>query len=105
MAIIWKLIKDDNATDAVTVDGSGNLVVAGTLAVTGVTTFAATDVHTNGITIASAKSISGAGTGANGFVISNPKNAAAGTLSGTALNVEISIGGVPYYLAVYPTKT
>jgi len=49
--------------------------------------------------------IEGPGTGSNGFKIKNPKNAAAGTLSGTALNVEIDIGGVAYYFAVYPTKS
>lgn len=90
---------------------SGNTVVAGTMAVTGasaltgVATFTGKDVHSNGITIASAKNVEGAGTGANGFLIKNPKNAAAGTLSGTALNVEIDIGGTPYYFAVYPTKS
>lgn len=45
------------------------------------------------------------GTGANGGVLKNLKNGVAGTLGGTALNVEIDIGGTPYYFAVYPTKS
>jgi len=44
------------------------------------------------------------GTGANGGVIGNLKNAAASTLSGTQKDVEITIGGVSYYFTVYPTK-
>ena len=83
--------------------GTGTIAIGGTS--TGAVTVGPATTFTNGITIASAKAVTGAGTGANGFVISNPKNAAAGTLSGTALNVEISIGGVPYYFAVYPTKS
>lgn len=49
--------------------------------------------------------ITGLGTGANGIKLKNLKNAAAGTLTGTALNVEIDIGWTPYYFAVYPTKS
>lgn len=45
-----------------------------------------------------------AGTGANGIVITNPKNAAASALSGTQLDVEIDIGGAAYHFTVYPTK-
>ena len=55
-------------------------------------------------TITSGSSIIGAGTGANGFKIKNPKNAAASALSGTQLDVEIDIGGTPYYFTTYPTK-
>ena len=84
---------------------SGNATIGGTLTQTGVATFTAKDVHSAGITIASAKGVEGAGTGANGFVILNPKNAATKTLSGTALDVEISIGGTPYYFHVYPTAS
>jgi hypothetical protein len=52
----------------------------------------------------SAFTIAGAGTGANGIVLKNPKNAAASALSGTQKDVEIDIGGVPYHFTVYPTK-
>lgn len=89
--------------------GSGTVTINGTatgaVTITPATTVTGALTVSNGITVASGKSVAGAGTGANGFVISNPKNAAAGTLSGTALNVEISIGGTPYYFAVYPTKS
>lgn len=44
------------------------------------------------------------GTGANGGVLKNLKNAAASALSGTQKDIEIDIGGVPYYFTVYPTK-
>jgi len=82
--------------------GTGTIAIGGTS--TGAVTVGPATTFTNGIVIASGKAITGS-TGANGIVITNPKNAAAGTLSGTALNVEISIGGVPYYFAVYPTKS
>lgn len=68
-------------------------------------TLAGAVTASDNITVASGKSIIGAGTGDNGIVLKNLKNAAAGTLSGTALNVEIDIGGTPYYFAVYPTKS
>lgn len=56
------------------------------------------------LTIESGKSIEGAGTGANGFVLKNPKNQAASTLSGTEKEVAIDIGGTAYYFKVYPTS-
>jgi len=56
------------------------------------------------IEIASGGTLEGAGTGANGFVLKNLKNAAASALSGTQLDVEIDIGGTPYYFTVYPSK-
>ncbi len=65
--------------------------------VTGTSTFG------DDVTIASAKMIVGAGTGANGIVLKNLKNQAAGSLSGTQLTVEIDIGGTPYYFLVSPT--
>ena len=68
-------------------------------------TMAGTVTASDNITVASGKSIIGAGTGTNGIVLKNLKNAAAGTLEGTPLNVEIDIGGTPYYFAVYPTKS
>jgi len=54
--------------------------------------------------ITSGSSIIGAGTGANGFVLKNLKNSSASALSGTQKDIEIDIGGVPYYFTVYPTK-
>lgn len=63
-----------------------------------------TNVTQTGLVITSAQKVEGAGTGANGFVLKNVKNAAASALSGTQLDVEIDIGGTPYYFTVYPTK-
>lgn len=56
------------------------------------------------IDIASAGVVAGLGTGANGFKLKNLKNAAASALSGTQLDIEVDIGGTPYYFTVYPTK-
>lgn len=72
--------------------------ISGALTVTGALT------ASSGITVASGQSIAGAGTGANGIVLSNLKNSAATALSGTQKDIEISIGGVAYYFTVYPTK-
>ncbi len=55
-------------------------------------------------TITSGSSIVGAGTGANGFVLKNLKNSSASGLSGTQKDIEIDIGGVPYFFTCYPTK-
>ena len=83
---------------ATTLAASGAATIGTTLTVTGKATF-------NGsVDVGSAGVVAGVGTGANGIKLKNLKNAAAGTLSGTALNVEIDIGGTPYYFAVYPTK-
>ena len=57
-----------------------------------------------GVKLSAAESLDCAGTGANGWKIKNPKNAAASALSGTQKDVEIDIGGVPYHFTVYPTK-
>lgn len=93
-------------TDKFTVAAaSGNTVVAGTLWVTWAVTHTSTTLCSDSVTIASGKSIIWAGTGTNGIVLKNLKNAAAGSLSWTALNVEIDIGWTPYYFAVYPTKS
>ena len=92
-------------TDKFTVAAStGNTVVAGTLGVTGAVTNSSTTLCSDDVTIASAKKIIGAGTGANGIVLKNLKNAAATALSGTQKDIEIDIGGTPYYFTVYPTK-
>ncbi len=37
-------------------------------------------------------------------LLKNPKNSAASGLSGAQLDIEIDIGGTPYYFTVYPTK-
>jgi hypothetical protein len=37
-------------------------------------------------------------------IIKNPKNSAPTALSGAQKDIEIDIGGVPYYFTVYPTK-
>lgn len=63
-----------------------------------------TAVPHTGLAVVSAGQIEGLGTGANGFKLKNLKNAAATALSGTQLDVEIDIGGTPYYFTVYPTK-
>lgn len=62
------------------------------------------DVVAGNLTMASGAQIQGDGTGANGIVLKNLKNAAASALSGTQLDVEIDIGGTPYHFTVYPTK-
>lgn len=89
--------------------GSGTVTINGTatgaVTITPATTITGALTSSGGIVVASAKKIEGAGTGTNGIILKNLKNAAAGTLSGTALNVEIDIGGTPYYFAVYPTKS
>jgi len=41
----------------------------------------------------------------NNQLIQDPKNYADATLSGTPKIVEMKIGGVSYYVKVYPTKT
>jgi len=92
-----------NAPLTINAAGSGTITIGGVS--TGAITLTRATTFTNGVTIGASKSIASAGTGATGTVLADLKNAAAGTLSGTALNVEISIGGVPYYFAVYPTKT
>lgn len=61
--------------------------------------------NTGSMTIASAATIAGAGTGASGFVLKNPKNSANTTVSGTVKTVELDIGGVPYYFLVSPTSS
>lgn len=62
------------------------------------------DINSPLFNIPSAGTIAGIGTGANGIVLKNLKNAAASALSGTQLDIEIDIGGTPYYFTVYPTK-
>lgn len=90
-----------------------NLALSGTLSVAGVSTLHATTLATGNLTLttgnvvlsANAAGVSFTGTGANGGVLTNLKNQATGTLSGTARAIEISIGGTPYYFLVSPTIT
>jgi hypothetical protein len=81
-----------------TIDAKG----AGTITLNGTATGAV--VLPASVTVASAGKIAGVGTGANGIVLSNLKNAPASTLSGTNIDIAIDIGGTPYYFTVYPTK-
>lgn len=92
---------------------TGNTVVWGTLTSTGLVTASTGATVTAGdvtltdgdlILTANASKLSFTGTGANGWVLKNLKNAAASALSGTKLVVEIDIGWAPYYFEVYPTK-
>ena len=62
------------------------------------------DVNSPLTNIPSAGTIAGIGTGANGIKLKNLKNSAASSLSGTQLDIEIDIGGTPYYFTVFPTK-
>jgi hypothetical protein len=89
-------------TDKFTVDGAtGNVVIGGTQTNTvGDLTLTDGDL----VLTANASKVSFTGTGANGWVLKNLKNAATSDLSGTALDVEIDIGWTPYHFHVYPTK-
>ena len=83
--------------------GSGNvtrLTISGMADTTGTVVW----TNINAMTFDQAVTISTSGTGANGMKLKNLKNAAASALSGTQLDVEIDIGGTPYYFTCYPTK-
>ena len=89
-----RLIKAGTLTDAVTVSSLGAMTLAAGLT-----------VSTGDIVVsANASKLDFTGTGANGGVLKNLKNAAATALSGTQKDIEIDIGGTPYYFTVYPTK-
>lgn len=89
-----RLIKAGTLADAVTVNSLGAMTLAAGLTVT-----------TGDIVVsANASKLDFTGTGANGGVLKNLKNAAATALSGTQKDIEIDIGGTPYYFTVYPTK-
>lgn len=104
----------DGAASDFSVGANGATVIAGSATGTDALTITAGDITlTNGdvtltdgdlILTANGSLITFTGTGANGGVIGNLKNAAASALSGVQLDVEIDIGGVPYYFTVYPTK-
>jgi hypothetical protein len=91
--------------------GSGAISLNAT-ATGGVTLGRATTITTGDLTVtngnivvsANAKGLSFTGTGANGGVLTNLKNAAASTLSGTNVDIEIKIGSTSYFWTVYPTK-
>ncbi|MFX0141839.1 MAG: hypothetical protein ACFFDN_49840, partial [Candidatus Hodarchaeota archaeon] len=61
------------------------------------------NVTDNGITMASASTLTCAGTGTSGLVLSNLKYQAYSALSGTSINVVLDFDGTPYYFSVYPT--
>jgi hypothetical protein len=104
----------DGAANDFSVAKYGATVIAGNATGTDALTLTAGDITlTNGditltdgdiILTANSSIISFTGTGANGGVLTNLKNSATSELSGTALDVEIDIGGTPYYFHVYPTK-
>ncbi len=71
---------------------------------TTITTGALTVTNGDIVVSANASKLSFTGTGSNGGVLKNLKNAAASALSGTNVDIAIDIGGVPYYFTVYPTK-
>lgn len=89
-----------------------DLALTGTLSVDGASTLNATTLTTGDLTLtdgdiiltANSSLISFTGTGANGGVLRNLKNATASALSGTQRDIEISIAGTPYYFTVFPTK-
>jgi len=58
----------------------------------------------NGLTDTPSLELYYGGLGMNNTVIKDMKNAAASALSGTQKDIEIDIGGTPYYFTVYPTK-
>lgn len=76
---------------------TGNTLVWGTLGVTW-------KITADDVDLASGAVLAWVGTWANGIKLKNLKNSAATALSGTQLDIEIDIGGTPYYFTVYPTK-
>lgn len=99
--------------ELITLDAKGSGTVSINASGTGAITLGrATTVTTGDVTVtngslivsANAKQLSFTGTGTNGGVLKNLKNAAASTLSGTNIDIEILIGSTPYYFTCYPTK-
>jgi hypothetical protein len=89
------------STTALTLSGAFQTATA---TVTGVSTFTGKATFNGSIDVGSAGVLAGVGTGANGIKLKNLKNAAATALSGTQKDIEIDIGGTPYYFTCYPTK-
>ena len=48
--------------------------------------------------------LKGTNTGTSGLVLTDLKTATTSGLSGTNIDVEISVDGTAYYFTVYPTK-
>lgn len=99
----------DSTSYGIYVNSSGSFVIkaASVASGTAALTITAGDLTiTSGYLVisANAKGITFTGTGANGGVLKNLKNSAATALSGTQKDIEIDIGGTPYYFTVYPTK-
>ena len=55
-------------------------------------------------TTVTASILKGTSTGSSGLVLTDLKTAAASSLSGTNIDVEISVDGTAYYFTVYPIK-
>lgn len=83
---------------------TGAITITPATTITGALTQTGLSTHTNGIVIGSAKKIEWAGTGTNGIILKNLKNAAASSLSGTQKDIEIDIGWVAYFFTCFPTK-
>jgi len=106
---------NDAAATDFSVGKYGATVIAGNATGTDALTLTAGDVTltdgdmtlTDGdiVLTANASGISFTGTGANGGVLTNLKNNANTSVSGTAKTVEIDIGGTPYYFLVSPTNS
>lgn len=94
---LYPNIISDGFNTNVPVNLGGAVTLSSTLGVTG-------KITADDIDLASGAVVAGLGTGANGIVLKNLKNSTASALSGTQLDVEIDIGGTPYYFTVYPTK-
>ena len=91
------VVKYNGLNTALPVSLQGAVTLASTLNVTG-------KITADDVDLASGAVVAGLGTGANGVVLKNLKNATASSLSGTQLDVEIDIGGTAYFFTVYPTK-
>jgi len=97
----------DGAANDFSIGRYGATTIAGSASGTAALTVSAGDiVVTSGFLVvsANAKGVTFTGTGANGGVLKNLKNAAATALSGTQKDIEIDVAGVPYYFTCYPTK-
>lgn len=94
---VYPNILSDGFNTNVAATFGGVVTLSSTLSVTG-------KITADDIDLASGAVIAGLGTGANGIVLKNLKNATASSLSGTQLDIAIDIGGTPYYFTVFPTK-
>ncbi len=94
---------DAKSTGTITIGGTSSGLITLGHAVT-ITTGALTVTNGDIVVTANASTLSFTGTGSNGGVLKNLKNAAASSLSGTNVDIQILIGSTPYYFTVYPTK-